>query len=167
MHEVNGKIKTERAEYDFYATMPKDVEIIIEKENIKNKKILEPCAGNGHISTTLLDYNNTVTSNDLIKREYGLEYNCDFLSGGVPKDNYDIVLTNPPFKLITEFILKSFEYASKVIIFARLQLLESIDRYEKLFKNGYLTKVYVFSRRTATMKNGDIKEAKSSTMCFA
>lgn len=168
MIETIGKPKWNRIENDFYATFPEDVKLIVDELNIHGYTILEPCAGNGHITKELKKQGNKVVSNDLIQRDFILDYNYDFLSGNVPNEyKYDMVLTNPPFKLIVKFILKSFEYAPIVIIFARIQLLESIERYQNLFKKGYLKKIYIYSKRTGTMPDGDILAKRSGSMCFA
>lgn len=156
-----------REEHDFYATHPKHVKEIIDLENIKNLTILEPCAGEGHISKELAKYNNCVVSNDLIQRDFYLNFNVDYLKEKITLDvSYDLVLTNPPFKYAREFIEKSLVYADTVIIFARLQLLESTKRKELM--ENHLEKVYVYSQRAKCAKGGlEIEFDKSSSMAFA
>lgn len=84
---------------------------------------------------------------------------------------FDNVITNPPFKLAKEFIKRALEVSKgKVIMFAKIQLLEGQERRE-MFENTPLKYVYVFSKRVNPMRNGEELDEKgkpwSSTMCFA
>lgn len=66
-----GKSPTRsRAENDFYATPFETTQAILERVPLIGS-ILEPAAGQGHISKMLRDFypNNEVVSTDLIKRE--------------------------------------------------------------------------------------------------
>lgn len=137
-----------------------------ERKKVQGAKILEPCAGEGHIAETLKSIINCeVTTNDLINRNYELDHHQDFLGENKIPGKFDVVLTNPPFKFFKDFILKSFEYADNVILFGRIQILEGKSRKE--INEKYLKKVYVYSHRVNTAKNGDEKEfKKSSAMCF-
>ena len=57
------------------------------------------------------------------------------------------IITNPPFKYAQEFIEKALKISNwKVIMFLKLQFLESTWRYE-FFKNTPLKKVLVHSKR--------------------
>ena len=157
-----GNIKTQdRDTNDFYATNPYDVKEIINILNLKtNLKILEPCAGNGHISQTLKDLGFNVYSNDMIQREYNLDSNVDFLKTGLTL-KFDVVITNPPFKYAKEFIEKSLQYADTVIILAKLDLFESEKRM--FINNRYLENVYVHTKRAKFAKGGNNEYFKKSS----
>jgi len=115
--------------------------------------ILEPSCGDGAISEVLQQYNYNVFSTDLIDRgfcseNYGLEF--DFLSQNytnkIPNKQFDII-TNPPFNILTDYIVKAKQIANKrVAIFARLQILEGVTRYEKLYSDQEFPLAYVFLR---------------------
>lgn len=163
MREKIGTIKGERAAYDFYATNPHDVKQIIELLDYpKNFKILEPCAGNGHISETLknLGYKNVFT-NDIVERDLQLDSVKDFLKEDLPVKCFDLVVLNPPFKHAKEFIEKSLQYANDVLVIARLDLLETKAR--KDLNNKHLSCVFVHSKRARFAKNGDEERFKDST----
>lgn len=150
-----------RAELDFYATDPKNViEIVNLLEIDKNTRILEPCAGNGHISETLKNLGYEVITNDIVERDIKLDFTLDFLKEDII-GVYDLVVLNPPFKYAKEFILKSLKYAPKVLVIARLDLLESLARKE--LNNKYLEKVFVHSKRARFAKNGEEEKFKEST----
>lgn len=165
MNEIIKGTKN-REENDYYATPPKCTEDIIKRENLYGLSLLEPCAGELHIVDKLREYNNYVVTNDLIQRKRELDYNVDFINGPLEVDRwFNAVVTNPPFKLFVEFIETSFKYTNKVILFGRIQILEG--KKHKSLNEKYLTKVYVYSYRVNTAKNGDEAEfLKSSSMCF-
>lgn len=156
----------EREENDFYATDPNCVRDLLKHIYVFDKTVLEPCAGNGHISNVLLEeaFANVYT-NDLIDRGViELDCNCDFLKEPINTGTvkFDYVITNPPFKHSLEFVLKSFEYSDKVIIFEKLSFLESIKRHKELFSKGYLECVLVYSKRQVIAKNGDFELHKNA-----
>lgn len=70
---------------DFYATEPKAVELLLEKECF-SKKILEPACGMGHISNVLKHHGYDVYSYDIINRGYGKTEDFD---EETPWGNYD------------------------------------------------------------------------------
>ena len=66
--------------------------------------------------------------------DYGQDRIADFLSKDV-NEEYDFIITNPPFNLAEEFVLKALPLAKEsTAIFARTQFIESVGRYERLFK---------------------------------
>lgn len=165
----------ERVENDFYATPMSAVEAILKEINIKGS-ILEPAAGQGHISKVLKTYypNSEIVSTDLIQREdrFGIyiKGKIDFLTYQFNR-KFDNVITNPPFNLAQEFISRALDLANdKVIMFAKIQLLEGNKR-RAMFENSPLKYVYVFSKRVNPLRNGEELDEKgkpwASTMCFA
>ena len=164
-----------RSEHDFYATPFETTEAILDRVPLSGS-ILEPAAGQGHISTVLKRYypNNEVVSTDLVYRED--KFACD-IQNGVDFLTYDFgrtfnnVITNPPFSLAREFIEKALALTTdKVIIFAKIQLLEGEGR-RVLFDTTPLKYIYVFTRRQYVMKDGSPVDENGkrwqSTMCFA
>ena len=160
-----------RVENDFYATHPDSTKALLEVEEIIYPA-LEPACGEGHISK-LLDEERTI-STDLIYRGYG-KGDIDFLSINfqylVLYDNFQTVITNPPFALFQEFVEKALQVAKqKVIMFGKLQALEGQKRASFL-ETTPLRTVYVFKKRQQPMRNGqefdDNGKKLSSTMAFA
>lgn len=158
MKEKLGSVQNavDRQHLDFYATNPKDVvEVcqLLSLDKSKSLRVLEPCAGNGHIVNVLRSYGHTVITNDIIEREFKLDYTLDYLSEAIPEQKFDLVLTNPPFKYAKEFILKSLEYADIVVIIARLDLLESKRRKE--INQKHLKHVFVHTDRARFARDGN------------
>ena len=154
----------EREPNDFYATEPKAVKLLLEKESF-NDNILEPCCGKLHITKELEKYNYNVTSSDLIDRDVNCEIK-DFFD--ITEWNGDIV-TNPPYKTALEFIKHSLEIindGNKVAMFLKIQFLEGKARKE-FFKEHPPRIIYVASSRLNCAKNGDFDKYKSSAVCFA
>lgn len=142
----------EREKHDFYATDPQSTTLMLSKVHMEGN-ILEPNCGQGHISEVLKEYGHEVYSTDLIDRGYGEESGIDFLVHDYGK-KFDNVVMNPPFKNIEMFIEKALEVSKgKVVVFARLQLLESAKR-KVLFETTPLKKVLVHSTRQCAWKNG-------------
>jgi len=75
--------KEDREENDYYATEPKAIELLLEREKFSTN-IWEPACGEGHISKVLLSHGHQVFSTDLIYRGYGCG-GIDFLKAeGAP-----------------------------------------------------------------------------------
>jgi len=158
----------ERVENDFYATPDDAIKSILDIEKLDGD-IWEPACGNGAISKILHKYypNSKIHSTDLIDRGFGIG-GVDFLISDIKTDN---IITNPPFNLAKQFIEKALNSASKkVIMFAKIQLLESADR-KALFDKYPAKTIYVFSKRVNPLRNGSEFDENgkkwSSTMCFA
>jgi|ERR1039457_4972502 hypothetical protein len=132
-----------RKENDFYATPPYAVQALLDKEQFIGN-ILEPACGEGHISKVLINNNYKVDSFDLIDRGYGAKQ--DFLTYTGFCDN---IITNPPFTLALEFVLKAKEVSkNKFALLLKTQFLEGIKRQPMFLDEKFpLKKVLVFSKR--------------------
>ena len=154
----------EREENDYYATDPKSIDMLLKKESF-NKNIWESAAGGGHLSKRLKEYGYNVKQSDIIQRVEGVEI-IDFLKTNETFDG-DII-TNPPYKYCTQFILKALELikeGNKIAMFLKLQTLEGQERYKKIFSKYPPRKIYVFIKRIQCAKNGLFKG--SSAVCYA
>lgn len=159
-----------RVANDYYATPPETTRAILDRVELSGS-ILEPACGEGHISEELRRYypDSEIISTDLIDRGYG-GGDVDFLTHDYGRQ-FDNVITNPPFALAKEFIERALELArEKVVIFARIQLLESAKRRE-LFETYPPSYVYVFSERQPMWRNGQATDENgkrwATTQCYA
>ena len=166
-----------RAEDDFYATNPVDVERFLKVYGQINGTVLEPCIGQGHIAKVLQAKCNVVIRGiDIKERKSGFTTKItDFLTYNDCNEVYDYVITNPPYSLAEEFIRKSFtciKQSGKVIMFLKLQFLEGSGR-QKLFNEFPPKFIYVCRKRAQPLRMGSEidpatgKKWKSSTICFA
>ena len=156
----------EREKNDYYATEPSAIDDLLKVETF-NKDIWECACGEGHLSKRLKEYGYKVYSTDLIDRGYQDEL-VDFLCSE-KKFNGDII-TNPPYKYCSEFILKALDsipVGNKVAMFLKLTTLEGQKRYEEIYSKYPPKTIYVYSKRKNCAKNGDFNMYPSSAVCYA
>lgn len=124
---------------------------ILQNKVAQNQTCLEPACGAGHMSRVLEEYFSSVESSD--KFSYGYGFLRDFLSEEVSDKSFDWVITNPPFRLAEEFILKSLKVSTiGVAVLVRTVFLESVGRYNRLFKNLPPTVFAQFVERVPMVK---------------
>lgn len=169
-----------RVKDDFYATPPEATKLFLEKHiqdlPLNLNYILEPSAGEGHISEVLKEYfpQSNVISRDIEDRGYSSFDKIENFLESDTTELFDLIMTNPPFKLIKEFIEhgnKKLNNGGQLILFAKLQLLESVSRRE-LFEKMPPKYVYVHSKRVPVWRDGQKINPKTgkkwaTTMAFA
>ncbi len=169
MIETIGYTQTGRSELDFYLTPSEEVFNIFKYEKLTGNTTLDNCCGIGNIGKPIKELypNMTIIETDLAERGYGIG-GLDFLHKDYPYiNNIDNIVINPPFNIINEFVKKSLSIANKkLIVFARLQFLETKGRYEELHKDNPPSRVYVYVDRI-NCPRPDETEKKSSSMCYA
>ncbi len=153
--------KNPRREADFYPTPPEAIESLLNNYPLQDgSRILEPCAGDGAISSALyiryylsVIYQVEINSKHLLTLErYGDVHIKDFLDC-TPEKNYNYIITNPPFSLAQEFILKSLEYNCTVIMLLRLNFLVSQTR-PQFWQDNPPSDVLVLSKRPSFTGDG-------------
>lgn len=147
----------EREEWDYYATEPKAMEVLLEVEKF-NKDIWECAAGELHLVNVLREHDYNVRYSDIINRTDEDMEIIDFLTYQGTW-NGDII-TNPPYKYAQEFIEKSLEIipkGNKVAMFLKIQFLEGKKR-KKLFQKYPPKVIYVSSSRLLCAKNGEFEK---------
>lgn len=98
--------------------------------------VWEPAAGQGHMARPLGEFFERVIASDI--HDYGVGYpQHDFLSLlPLPGEQPDWVITNPPFRLFAAFAERALSLARVgFALFGRLAVLESQQRYERLFRD--------------------------------
>jgi hypothetical protein len=156
--------EAEREPNDYYATDPIAVEMLLGRETFAHD-IWEPACGEGHISRTLSAHGYSVKCNDLIKRIPEVTA-LDFLKTDTPFDG-DII-TNPPYKLCSEFIVKALSLiptGHKVAMLLKLVTLEGQKRYNEIYRDNPPKKVLIFVKRIECAKSG--KFTGRSAICYA
>lgn len=148
----SGNSVAQRAENDFYATDPKAVTKLLEcferdDITIRGTEYLEPCVGTGNIRNVFKDDTNMNhwTCLDLVDRGCPNTVVQDFLSWQTSQE-FDFIITNPPYSLAADFVKKSMEILSDngmCCMFLKLQFLEGAKRKE-LFEKYPPRYIYVF-----------------------
>ena len=109
------------------------IEHIVGASDLGVLTCLEPACGAGHMAKVLKEYFADVRSSDAYSYGYGAIR--DYLSIPYEAKAVDWVITNPPFRLAEEFVLRSLDVArAGVAMLVRTVFLESVGRYERLFK---------------------------------
>jgi len=113
----------------------------------------EPACGEGHIAGVLEEYFDNVTASDVIDYGYPSQFVVDFLKGRPAGPPPDWIITNPPFAQAIEFTLRALELARRgIAMFVRVQFLETIGRYERLFRDKPPTLIAFFTERVPIQK---------------
>src|ERR1700748_1964644 len=85
--------------------------IIGDKPALLKMSCLEPACGAGHMAKVLKEYFREVKSADAF--HYGYAPVRDFLTYPYETNAVDWVITNPPFRLAEEFVLRAMAVARK------------------------------------------------------
>ena len=169
-HQANGQ----RAENDFYETPCSATRALFGSEKFPGG-FWECACGAGAICKVADELGIPFTASDLINRGYG-EGGMDFVGGGLTGgiSQADLlrfqrphIITNPPFNLSLEFTERALELATgKVAIFNKLSFMAGKKRYERIFSQGRLRRVYVFPTRPP-FRSGTTGKEMSGLMEFA
>jgi hypothetical protein len=154
----------QREQYDYYATEPKALELLLEKEGF-SPYVWECACGEGHLSEVLKSHGYIVKSSDLIDRGYYGTEVIDFLKISKQDVKNDIsrdIITNPPYKYAKEFVEHALEVSmdgTKIAMFLKVQFLEGKAR-RKLFDKHPPKTIYVASSRLLCAKNGEFEKMR-------
>lgn len=146
---------------DIYETNPIYIDDLLKFEHYKNDgSYLEPCWGiNKYLYNKLKNYYDNVDGFDII------DNTGDFLQYS---GRTDYIITNPPFNLNTEFILKAFEVTNKKISYlVPLNYLDCMKRYDIFHNKDFPVKsVLVYSKRISFIKGGGFPVKCMTGMSF-
>jgi hypothetical protein len=136
--------------------------VIGNKNSLSALTCLEPACGAGHMVKVLEEYFEKVGRSDAYPYGYGPVR--DFLTEPYELNSWDWVITNPPFRLAEEFVLRALDVARiGVAILARTVFLESVGRYEGIFEDQPPTKFAQFSERVPMLRGRLDKSATTAT----
>ncbi len=139
--------------------------------SLKRKSIWEPAAGRGVMARVLAEYTDDVHSSDV--HDYGGPYPLSALGSFVgqgadvadgPDDQADWIVTNPPFKLGTEFFERAIEFARVgVALLVRSNWAEGLDRYSRIFSKRPPAVIAQFCERVPMVRGRWDPDASSAT----
>lgn len=143
-------VMSQRAEphdsLDFFPTPPWATRALCEHViDIRGKSVWEPACGEGYMANALKEYARRVDASDVHDYSYHTEPLAqqrviDFLWLGNLAPHQEVlgvdwVITNPPFRLAQQFVERGLQVARiGVAVLVRSVFIESIGRYESLFK---------------------------------
>ena len=127
---------------------------------LENQVAREPAANRGHMVKPLREVFAAVEASDV--HDYGAGFRqADYLFGP-DRLAVDWTITNPPFRLAEQFIIRALRTSSVgVAVIVRSAFLEGVGRHERLFKPHPPAAVLQFTERVVMHKGG--LSAKGST----
>jgi hypothetical protein len=130
-------------------------------------RVWEPATGDGNLVHVLRDNGIPVIASDVEWYGFDLHFVADFLQQARAPSGCSVLVTNPPYRLATQFAEHALTLVPDVFLLLRLAFLESVSRTELLEHSG-LRRVLVFRKRLPRMhpQNWDGPRA-SSSMAFA
>ncbi len=135
MSLYQGKNKSIRRKFDLYQTPYSMTRQLFENYNgfDFNKDVYEPAAGKLAIVKILQEYFNGIVSCSDINSPDGVIIGLDFIKHTF-HEKVDYIITNPPFSLTVEFILKCMEVAiDKFALLMKSDFLSGIARYNLIY----------------------------------
>ncbi|MGQ0662319.1 MAG: SAM-dependent methyltransferase [Pseudomonadota bacterium] len=155
-HAVMAQRIEAKDSHDDFPTPPWATRALIEhildnRQTLSKKSCLEPACGAGHMARVLKEYFGKVMHSDAY--DYGYGPVRDFLTYPFEMNSVDWVITNPPFRLSEEFVIRALKVAKEgVAILARTVFIESVGRYRNLFVQTPPTKFAQFTERVPMVK---------------
>ena len=132
------------------------------KDEVADLSVWEPACGRGHMAQVLAEYFGTVRASDVANYGYGEVQ--DFLTGLSGVKSVDWVVTNPPFRLAEDFFERGRQVARKgVALLTRTVFIESVGRFERVFKPNPPSKVLQYSERVPMVKGRLDRKASTAT----
>ena len=136
--------------------------VLKDKAALSSQSCLEPACGAGHMAKVLSEYFCSVSSADAFP--YGYGEIRDFLTYPYETNAVDWVITNPPFRLAEAFLLRALNVARDgVAILARTVFLESVGRYNSIFRTTPPTIFAQFVERVPMVKGRLDRTATTAT----
>jgi hypothetical protein len=136
--------------------------VLNDKGLLAAQTCLEPACGAGHMVRALKEYFAQVDYADAYN--YGFGPIRDFLTHPAPLNSIDWVITNPPFRLSEEFVIRALQIAKiGVAILARTVFIESVGRYRNIFERTPPTKFAQFAERVPMVKGRLDRKATTAT----
>ena len=165
-HAVMSQRTEHRDSLDNFPTPPWAtralVEHVIGPEMAAGKAVLEPACGEGYMSRALAEYFDAVRSFDV--HGYGYGYVDDFLTSSWADESFDWVITNPPFKAAEDFVARALPIARHgVAVLVRTVFIESVGRWQRLFRDRPCTTFAQFVERVPIVKGRVDPRATTAT----
>lgn len=151
----------EREPNDFYATDPISIDKLVGYIGFIPSVVWECACGTGCLSERLKQYCHGVVSTDAIDHGYGQVQ--DFLLAKEMPSGCSCIITNPPYKLATEFILHALSLlpdGGRCIMFLKTTFLEGEKRHRLLFSKYPPQRILQFSKRVLCAKNAEFQKMR-------
>lgn len=151
-----------RVLHDFYPTPRVAVDQLLKHMEIKGL-VWEPASGNGAISRVLEEVDGvTVRSSDIQEKAYG-EGGIDFLKSN---DEVDVIITNPPYALLNQFMEHALRIARhKVAFLVNIHAVYGVARHA-FYERHPPSMILALSRGIPFFKEGKWKTSGGVKHCW-
>lgn len=170
-HAVMAQRTEPHDSLDFFPTPPWATRALVQyvAPGIRHAHIWEPACGIGSMARPLAEYAEMVFASDV--HDYGGNAVHDFLQPYRPPGaagRPDWIVTNPPFRLGEQFALHALQWAKEgVALLVRTAFLESVGRYDRLFRHRPPSIVAQFTERVPMFKGRlDAKGSTATAYCW-
>lgn len=139
---------------------------------LRSQRAWEPACNRGHMTRPLREYFHSVWGSDILDYKSGADETVDFLFPGTDSPfgvvGLDWIISNPPFRLADQFIIKSRKLATRGCAFiVRSAFLESVSRYDSLFRDNPPSIIAQFTERVVMVKGRlDGKGSTATAYCW-
>jgi hypothetical protein len=130
---------------------------------LARKTVREPAANRGHMVRPLAEYFGQVIGSDIHDYGAGFPVRDYAMPLDTEWEHTNWTITNPPFTLAESFIEKALRLSDGVAVILRSAFLESVGRYDRLFRLNPPTDVLQFVERVPMVKGKLDAEASSAT----
>lgn len=149
-----------KTKHQFHKTAQEATKALMKIEGRRlPRKLLEPCCGDGAIVKVLRNSGFLVDASDVVKRGCPRSSVKDFVRHefkGVKG-----IVTNPPYRLATEMLMKALSTSPYVAFLCQLNFLAGIHRMRTHQRS--LSRIIVFSRRLPMMHRENYKGKKAGS----
>ena len=170
MASPNTKREVSKSYSDLYTTPQEAMDALCKHVTFdKSLTYFEPCKGIGNISDymkTKLDIH--METNELFGYSES-DFTEDYLKPRKKVSDgwdYDVIVTNPPYRIAQEFVQEGFKYAKVQYHLLRLNFLEGKRRKQELYSQQHLKRVFLFSYRISCAK-GVQEEPQANAVAYA
>jgi hypothetical protein len=126
--------------------------------------VREPAANRGHMVRPLGEFFARVEAADI--HDYGAGFPVQDYLFGVEPESVDFTITNPPFRLAEQFISRMRATSQTgCAVLVRTAFLESVGRFETLFRHAPPDDVLQFSERVV-MHKGKLSATGSTATAY-
>lgn len=159
------------ADHNFYRTPPEMTQALLAREHFPGP-VWECAAGCGDMAQVLADNAYHVHSTDLVDRRADcVTGGVDFLATTEMWQRSRSIVTNPPYKVHTEFARHALSLPglAKLALLVPISFLEGLERLKTIFAVEPPARIWVFSKRRTLWREGVERPENSNggTICFS
>lgn len=157
---ASNHTEKERETDDFYATDPRAIDILLDYLHLQVPHgVWEPSCGSGCLSKRLEERGHYVVSTDLVDRGFG-SGGVNFFDQKKMPDGCTAIVTNPPYKFATEYVLhalKLLPHDGLLALFLKTTFAEGKERFCKIFGPQRPQYVLQCTERILCAKNAEFE----------